>query len=170
MTGFDQSAIRAFRNHLWLLIHLIIKRDLDMDYICNGNWMFLFLLILEKCILTEISSRNSMSGAGKRQTVCRWFSVTCVFLRTKVWHSCRIYRLTWPRSRWVDRRGQRGRSTFLMPYVKRQTIRCFSRRKKLFSFLRVISHECLIGRFSPKCRKVIRFPLLRYSVPWSCLN
>lgn len=101
---FDQFCIRASRNHLWLTVQLIIKRDPGMNYICNGNWSLIFLLISEKCILTEISSRNSMSGAGKRQQiVCRWFSVTRVFLRTKMWDTCRIYRLTWSRSRWVER-------------------------------------------------------------------
>ena len=143
-----------FFTFLILFYHFLPAAKVLKKSVCGNLWartslMLIFLLILEKCILTEISSRNSMSGAGKRQqTVCRWLSVARVFLRTKVWHSCRIYRITWPRSRWVQRWGQRGTSTFIMPYARRQKVRCFSRREKknYFLFIHVVSHAGMSDR------------------------
>ena len=119
--------------------------------IMGSEFLFFSLLILEKCILTEISRGNSMSGTGKRQqTVCGWLSVTCVFLRTKVWHSCRIYWLTWPRSRWVgERRVSEGQKYPFDATCLKTNSSLFFKAEEKFSFFYSceISHECLMGRF-----------------------
>lgn len=62
-----------------------------------------------------------MSCTGERQQfICSWFTVTCFILWSKVWDCCRIHRITWPRSRWVEEGWERnlkfGRGSGNLPF------------------------------------------------------